>query len=182
MVGNRTLQRTILGGGLVVLLGILGCQQPPSPDELAQKALNAADPEEQESAAVELAAVANNEELEPQLREKAKIGLRKVLAESQSPPVQAACLQGLSSQWDYESMPAFLDALDHESDLIRSRAVATVERMMSVDLGGFGYRYTDPPAIRAAAIQRIRQDWEKKRDQPVFIKWRERLKEKHQQS
>ena len=161
-----------------MLLGILGCQRPPSPDDLAQKALKAATPEEQESAAVELAAVANDEELQPQLREKAKINLREVLAQSQSPPVQAACIQGLSSQWDYESMPVFLDGLDHESDLIRGRAAAAVERMMSVDLGGFGYHYTDPPAKQAPAIKRIRQDWEKKRDSPIFIKWRKRLKEK----
>ena len=131
MVGNRTLQRTILGGGPVVLLGILGCQRPPSPDELAQEALKAATPEEQESAAVELAAVANDEELQPPLREKAKINLREVLAESQSPMAQAACLQGLSSQWAYESMPAFLDALDHESDLVRSRAVAAVDKLLA---------------------------------------------------
>ena len=175
MFANRTARYIILSGGL---LGLFGCQKAPSPDELAQRALQAATPEEQEQAAVELARVANDDQLRRPLREKAKEHLRRVLAESQSAPVRAACLQGLSSLWDYESMPAFLDALNDESDLIRSRAAATVERMMSLDLAGLGYRYDDPPAKRAAAVKRVRQDWEQKRDQPVFIRWRERLKEK----
>ena len=161
-----------------MLLVITGCQQAPSPDELAQKALEAATPEEQELAALELASVANDEQLSSQLREEARKHLRRVMAESQSPAVRLACIQGLASVWDYESMPVFLDALDDKSDLIRSSAAAAVERMMSADFDVFGYRYNDPPGQRAAAIKRIRQDWEKRRDSPAFIGWRERLKEK----
>lgn len=157
---------------------MMGCQQAPSPDELAQKALEAATSEEQELAAVELARVANDNQLSSQLREEARKHLRRVMAESQSSPVRLACIQGLASVWDYDSMAVFLEALDDESDLIRSRAGATIERMMSVSLADFGYRYGDPPAQRAAAIKRVREDWDQKRDSPVFIRWRERLKAK----
>ncbi len=180
MFGDREVQYAILGGGLVVLLAVLGCQRPPSPEGLAQKALEAATPEEQELAAVELVRVASDEELGPQVREEAREHLRHVLAKSQSPPVRLACVRGLGSQWDYQGMPVLLDALDDESDLVRSGAAMAVERMMSVDLASprYQYQYADPPAKRAPAIKRIRQDWDKKRDSPIFIKWRKRLKEK----
>lgn len=178
MLRDRTVAWATLGGALVVLLAIPGCQRPPSPAELAQKALEAASPEEQELAAVELAQLASDNEQKPPLREEAREHLRRVLAESQSPPVRLACIRGLASEWDYQSMPALLDALDDESELVRSDAAMAVERMMSVTLKGFGYQYNDPPAKRAPAIKRIRQDWEKKRDSPIFIKWRKRLKEK----
>jgi uncharacterized protein (UPF0147 family) len=162
-----------------MLLAIPGCgERPPSPADLAQQALQAATAADQEQAAVTLAEVAGNDALQRQLREEARQQLRRVLGESQSPQVRAACIQGLASQWDYESMPALLDALDDSSDLVRGRARVAIERMMSVDLGSFGYKYDDPSAKRAAAIQRIRNDWEIKRDQPVFQNWMERLKKK----
>jgi HEAT repeat protein len=162
-----------------MLLAAPGCGQgPPSPTELAQQALQADTETDQELAAVKLAEMAGKNDLQPQLREEVKQQLRRVLGESQSPQVRAACIQGLASQWDYESMPALMDALDDPSDLVRGRARVAIERMMSVDLGSFGYKYDDPSAKRAAAIQRIRNDWEIKRDQPVFQNWMERLKKK----
>jgi len=175
---NRTARSPIVVFGLVVLLALVGCQQPPSPDELAQEALEAATAGEQELAAVKLAEVANDNQLQPQLRQQAKQCLQRVLKESRSPQVRAACIQGLSSLWDYDSMPAFLDALGDESDLVRGRAVVTIERMMSVSLAGFGYRYDDPSAKRAPAIERVRKEWDTTRDSPIMKKWRERLKEK----
>ena len=178
MPRDRTVPCATLGGALVLLLAIPGCQRPPSPAELAQKALEAASEEEQELAAVELAQLASDKELGPQLREEAREHLRRVLAETQSLPVRSACIRGLASEWDYQSMPALLDALDDESEVVRSDAAMAVQRMMSVNLKGFGYQYDDPPARRAPAIKRIREDWDKKRDSPIFIKWRKRLKEK----
>jgi len=177
MFRNLTAQSSILVVGLLVLLALAGCQQAPSPGELARKALEAATADQQELAAVELAEVTNNKELEPQVREEARQCLRRVLGESKSPPVRVACIQGLASQWDYESMPAFLDALDDESDLVRSRAAVTLERMMSVNLKGFGYHDRDPSATRVAAIERIREYWEEKRESPIFINWMKKKKQ-----
>lgn len=155
-----------------------GCQRGPSPTELARQALEAASPEEQELAAVELADAANNSQLQPQLRQQAKQQLRRVLTESQSPPVRAACIQGVASQWDYEGMPALLDALDDESKLVRRRAGMAVERMMSKDLSKFNYNPDDPAGKRAPAIKVIREVWEKDRDSPIMKRWRQRLKKK----
>jgi hypothetical protein len=162
---------------------LLGCQQEtPSPAELAHKALQSDDPAEQERAAVDLAQLGSNKELDPQIRDEAKQQLRHLLDKTQSPLVRKACIHGLGSLWDYESMPAMLDALDDESEAVRSAASVTVERMMSVTLAGFGYKFSDPAQKRAPAVKRIRADWETKRDSPVFIKWRERLKAKAESS
>ena len=173
MFGDRTVRYTILCGGLLLVMP--GCQRAPSPDELAQQALKAASPDEQELAAVALAQLANDDELKPQFREKAKQHLRTVLAESPAAPVRAACIQGLASQWDYESMPALLDALDDESSVVRSRAGVAVERMMSVD---FGFRHDDPPAMRQDTAKRLRGHWETWRESANFENWTKRLKEK----
>ena len=162
----------------MVLLAIPGCQRPPFPAELAQKALEAASDEEQELAAVELAQLASDNEQKPQLREEAREHLRRVLAESQSAAVRLACIRGLASEWDYQSMPVLLDALDDESDLIRGDAAMAVERMMSVDLQGFGYQYNDPPAKREAASKRLRAHWEEWRKSENYKSWQERLKKK----
>jgi hypothetical protein len=178
MSGNLTARSSILIVGLLVLPALVGCrQQAPSPGDLTREALEAATDDQQELAAVKLAEVANDEKLEPEVRAEARQCLRRVLGESKSPTVRVACIQGLASQWDYESMPAFLDALDDESELVRSRAVVTLERMMSVNLKGFGYDDRDPSAKRADAIARIRDYWDEKRETPIFINWMKRKKQ-----
>ncbi len=140
---------------------------PPSPEQLARQALEAPTPDEQEVAAVRLAG----------LGKPAKQHLRRVLSQSQSPEVRAACIGGLAVQWDYDSMPAFLDALDDDSELVRGRAGRAVERMMSVD---FDYRYDDPPEKRAAAVKRFREHWKEFRDSEILEYWKERLEEREQ--
>jgi hypothetical protein len=182
MLRDRTVAWATLGGALVLLLAISGCQRPPSPAELAQKALEAASDEEQELAAVALSQLASDNEQKPQLREEAKEQLRRVLAESQSPPVRIACIRGVASEWDYQSMSVLLDALDDESDLIRSGAAMAVEQMMSVDLVAFGYTYNDPPAKRKAASKRLRAHWEEWRKSDNYKSWQERLKKKRSQA
>jgi hypothetical protein len=99
-----------------------GGARTASPQALARNALEAAGTDERELAAVELARVANNSQLPASVRAEATQHLRAVLTESQSPPVRAACIQGLASRWDYDSMPAPVDALDDPSDLVRTGA------------------------------------------------------------
>jgi uncharacterized protein (UPF0147 family) len=163
--------------GLIALWGIPGCQQAPSPTDLAQEALQAATAEDQEAAAVKLAEVANDPQLDRQVCDEARQALRRVLKESSAPTVRAACIQGLSSQWDYESMPAFIDALDDPSEVVRGSAAVALERMMSVTLKGFRYDYRDPPAARAAAVKRIREYWDQTRESPIFINWIKKKKQ-----
>lgn len=83
----------------------------------------------------------------------AKEHLRRALSEGQSPEVRGACIRGPAVQGDYDSMPAFLDAPDDDSELARGRAGTPVERMMSVN---FDYRCDHPPEKRAAAAKRLR--------------------------
>ena len=182
MLKDRTNPWVTLSGALAALLIIPGCQGPPSPAELAQKALEAPSDEEQELAAVALSQLASDKERKPQLREEAREHLRSVLAKSQSPPVRLACIRGLASEWDYQSMPVLLDALDDESDLVRGDAAMAVERMMSVDLQVFGYMYKDPPARREAASKRLRAHWEEWRKSENYKSWQERLKKKRSQA
>jgi uncharacterized protein (UPF0147 family) len=175
MSPNRTAWSPIVVG-LMVLCAIPGCQQAPSPADLAQEALQAASAEDQELAAVKLAEVANDQQLDRQVCDEAQQELRRVLGESRSPTVRAACIQGLASLWDYESMPAFLDALDDPSEVVRGPATVSIEWMMSVSLKNFGYDYRGPPATRTAAIERIRQYWEEKREGPIFTNWMKKKK------
>jgi hypothetical protein len=173
MVRNPTVQYASLGGCLVVLVAILGWQmfsgeRAPSPEELARQALEAASPDEQEVAAVRLA----------QLGKEAKEHLRRVLAESQSPPVRTACIQGLAAQWDYQSMPVFFDALNDESELVRVRAAVAVQRMLSADMEYFNYSYRDPPEKRQAAIELLRKRWKQLRDSPKLKRWKKRVEER----
>ncbi len=71
-------------------------------------------------------------------------------------------------------MPALLDALEHESALVRGAAGAAVKRLLSVDLG---YRHDDPPERRRQAVERIRKYWDQMRDSPLMRSWRGRLLE-----
>ena len=140
---------------------------PPSPEQLARQALEAPSSDEQEVAAVQLA----------QLGRPAREHLQRVLSQSQSPQVRAACIRGLAVQWDYDSMPAMLDALDDESQWVRGRAVEAVERMMSRN---FNYQSDDPADKRAAAAFRIREHWEEFRDSEILDNWKKRLQEREQ--
>ncbi len=136
-----------------------------SPQELVQLALEAESPREREEAAARLAS----------LREPAKPYLREVLAKTTTPGVRAECLRALAELYDYESMDAILRALDDESELVRGRAEACVERMLSIESP---YHYNDPPAQRREAAEALKQYWEEHRHSPIFKKWLERLEEK----
>jgi hypothetical protein len=166
MLRNRKVQYAILGGGLPVLLAllvwqILPAERRPSPDQLARQALEAATPAEQEVAAVRLAELGTD----------AKDHLRQVLTESQSAAVRAACIRGLAAQWDYDTMPMLLDALEDPSPLVRGRAGVAVQRLLGAD---FGFRCDDPPEKRGMVVKRLRQEWERVKDTPAMQQWQRR--------
>ena len=123
----------------------------PSPEKLAQVALTGS-PGEQAVAAAQLTSQG----------EAAVPHMRRVLAEAKTPEIRARMIQGLSLEWDFESMPAFLAGMDDESLLVRVRSAAAVERV----LGSFPHRKynpRDPPEQRRAAIEFLRECWSKVR-------------------
>jgi hypothetical protein len=140
-----------------------------SPEELAEVALNSSDQQEQVTAAKELSDLG-----EPAIEQ-----LRRVLAESDIPGVRAAVITGLANQRDYDSMPKLLDALEDPSLLVRSRAGATVRRMLPTD---HGFGAADPPERRAEVVKRLRAEWERFRESPLMKKWRERKGQERKES
>jgi len=136
-----------------------------SPDELAEQALHAESPQKQEIAAFELA----------QLGKEAKQQLRRVLGESSLPQVRAECIRGLAAQWDFDSMETFLDALDDQSPLVRGRASAAVQRMMSVNVD---FPHKAPPEEREPVVKHLRQRWQSMQDSGILESWKKRLEDK----
>jgi hypothetical protein len=147
-------------------------EPPESPKELAEQAL-AGTPEKQELAAAGLERVAGKFDKTGK-RNPAQEYLAQVLLESKNPGVRAACMRGLATIWDYECVPAMLDALDDESPQVRSTAAAAVQTLLGVDCH---FQADDPPEIRQEAVRLLRNHWknfsEKKRQ-----RWEERLEEK----
>ena len=170
---DRKILFSIAGALLLVVLISYGWRWmfsgPPrqSPEELAQIALTGNTPQEREEAAVELAPLGHS----------AVEHMVRVLSESQTPEVRATMIQGLSVERDFDSMPAFLDALDDESLLVRTRAAGAVQRLLQIDVG---YRADAPREKRLAAIKIFREDWEKMRVSPGLRKFREKLRQREQ--
>ncbi len=163
MIRSPRVQYAILGCGLMVLLAILAWRfwpdaRPKSPEELARLALEAPTPDEQERAAVRLA------ELGPE----ATSHLRRVLSESQSSAVRAACIRGLAARRDYDSMPEFLKALEDESPLVRGRAGVAVQKLLGADCG---YRQDLPQRQHQAAVKALRKEWERLKDSEMMQDW-----------
>lgn len=148
--------------GLLVLT-VYGCpflSRTPvlPPEELARQALATGVPAECERAAVRLA----------QMDGSALVSLREVFEQSRTPEVRAAAITGLATQWDYESMPKLLDAMDDESPVVRARAVAAVQTMMSLN---YDYNADAPPEARQEIAGKLRETWELYRNSPGYRRW-----------
>jgi HEAT repeat protein len=143
-------QPHIVAGILTLVgLGFGGCQQRvPTPDELAQAALEADAPEDRELAAVTLS----------QLGKPAREQLLRVLGESPQPEVRAACIRGLAEQWYYGCVPLLLDTLEDDSHLVREQAGEAVQHLLRAD---YGYRADAPLAERRAVAKRLREWWQR---------------------
>ena len=77
--------------------GWLGQEQPQTPQQLTQQAIEAKDPVQCEKAVAKLAQL-------PRTGYKAAKHFREVLKKSDLPTVRATAIQGLSSEGDYDSM------------------------------------------------------------------------------
>lgn len=135
----------------------------PSPDELQQRALSAATPQEQQAAAAQLcdwgaAAL-------PQMR--------NVLSASKVPEVKSLMVQSLGNQYDYESMDLLLTALDDESVDVRQRSALAVRKMLGRSVQ---YDASAPTAERAAAVAWMRKEWDQLKQSPLLAEFKERLK------
>ena len=150
------------------------------PEKLAQLAVSAPTPEEKVKAASELvrssdAAVEHMREVLRQYHRPAASGHNSPTADpaagsqslatstgqqsgNEASEVKAMMITGLAQEWDFDSMPMFLEALDDESYLVRARAHLAVQRLLQVDVG---YRPEDPPEIRRQYIQKFREEWQK---------------------
>jgi hypothetical protein len=120
---------------------------------------------EQQSAAVELV----------RLGAPALPQMRQVFHESQSRDVRAQMILGLAQQWDLDSMPAFLEAMDDPSPLIRGRAAMAVKKILTT-VGD--YRADDPPEKRRLALQAVRKRWDEMRASPRFPLYQQRAEAK----
>jgi hypothetical protein len=164
----------ILIGILLALLVGMGLfwalrEREPTPEELVRQALDeTATAEQREVAAVRLG----------QMGKRANGHLRQVLAASQTAEVRAATIWGLSAQWDYESMPALLDALDDPSPLVRERACAAVETMIAFDSG---YKAHASAESRKAAAKKMLDVWNRYKDSPPYQRWRKELEKREKQ-
>lgn len=150
--------------GAIAFYGWRWASQRPvvySPEVLAEQALHADTPEVREESAVKLATQASESR---QL-------LRQVFRETESSPVRAACITGLSRSWDYDSMDDLLIALEDESPLVRGRAGAAVQKMLGVD---FYFRANDPLERRAAAIEKLREAWHQMQSSGKLTEWNSR--------
>lgn len=145
------MSKTVFAAGFVIVVALVGVvlflgsrSGLASAEELANRALNGATPEEQQRAALDLGRV-GAAALEP---------LRRVLAESKTPEVRAAAIEGLLDLQDYTSVPIFLSLLDDPSPLVRGRAGVAVTQLLGRN---FQYVAEDPPAKRSEAIQKMKR-------------------------
>jgi hypothetical protein len=150
--------------------GWLSAPRPVTPQQLAETAVSAPTPQQRIEAAAKLTAHKLTQIDSPVAIEE----MSRVLHESTDSEVKAAMIQGLAAGRDFDSMDAFLAALDDESLLVRTRAHGAVKRLLQIDAG---YRPEAPREQRLKKIKIYRDDWEKMRISPGLRKFREKLKQ-----
>ena len=158
---------------LVVVLvwyawGWLSGPRPVTPQQLGDTAVSAPTPQQRAEAAVKLTPMDTPAAIEQ---------MSRVLHESTDPQVKAAMIQGLAVDQDFDSMEAFLAALDDDSLLVRTRAHGAVKRLLQIDAG---YRPEAPREQRLEKTKIYREEWEKMRVSPGLRKFREKLKQQRE--
>jgi hypothetical protein len=167
-----------VAGGLVVLVAaywgwrlLKPAPKKATPQQLAETALNpSAPPEKRQEAAAELA------QFSPREAPAAPQEMTRVYHESREPEVKAVVIQGMASNWDYDSIDTLFAAMDDESLLVRARAHAAVVHLLEVDAG---YRADAPREERLAKIKMYRDDWAKYKHSPALRKFREKIKQEN---
>jgi len=124
-----------------------------APELLARRALTAPTVQEREKAALDLARSG------PQ----ALPHLRRVLAESDTPVVRAAVIEGLGGQRDWPSMPQLLDALEDDDLQVRGRAGVAVSRILGLE---FFFQADDPFEQRQPVVGEMRACYEAMQKSP----------------
>ena len=146
--------------------GWLGQEQPQTPQQLTQQAIEAKDPVQCEKAVAKLAQL-------PRTGYKAAKHFREVLKKSDLPTVRATAIQGLSSEGDYDSMSLIIAALDDPDPLVRGRACAAVESMLGVR---FDMRHDDSVEKRKVKIKLVKDAWQEMQNSPMMKDWERRRK------
>ena len=136
-----------------------------APDELEAVALSTASDDERQLAAAELA----------DWGEDAKPHMRRVLKQTKTAAVKANVIGGLAQIYDYESMEDLLAGLADDSDLVRNRSGAAVERMLGRRMG---LRSRVPPDVWAKKIEAVRKEWESLKGTPLLEDFKQRLQAK----
>jgi hypothetical protein len=85
----------------------------------------------------------------------------RVLDLSKQPEVRVACIQGLTEQWDYRSMPLLLDLMNDPSAAVRLQAGEAVQYLLRTDCQFSQVNGDNQQAERQPVIKRLRSDWEK---------------------
>ncbi len=144
--------------------GWLSEEQPQTPQQLTQQALEAEGPVEREMAVARLAQL-------PTTGQKASVHLRQVLQKSDLPSVRATAIQGLASEGDYDSLDVIIAALNDPDPLVRGRACAAVEDMLGMR---FDMRHDDPIEKRKIKIKLVIDAWQNMQNSPVLEDWKKR--------
>lgn len=144
-----------------------GWKWPASPEKLAGKALNGPTVAERATAAVGLSGCGY----------RAVEQLRRVLRESDTAVVRAACIEGLGAIQDYESMDLFIELLQDESVVVRGTAGPVVSKMVMVQDPRHVYRASDSNEERQGAVESLTQSWEELRGSPLLNRYKRLLEE-----
>jgi len=139
-----------------------------TPEELYEIATTASDNGEREKATAELSdcGAAGVEHLV------------KLLDKSHPDSVRALAIQGLQANWHFDSMPAFLNALNDSSLIVRGRAKVAVENFTG---RRFEFKPNGPKKDREAVVAHIRKEWEQLSDSAGFQAWMKRKANSSQQ-
>jgi hypothetical protein len=170
---NQRRQYAILACALAMLLMVLGWQflggqRPPSTEDLVATALGDGTVKQRQYAAVKLG----------ERGKSARQQILVVLDQSKQPEVRVACIQSLTEQWDYRSMPLFFDLLNDPSAAVRLQAGETVGHLLRWDYEFRKVNGDNQQKDRQAVVEMMRSDWERfKRDRLCQTYIREKLGE-----
>ncbi len=166
MCSSRSLW-AVLAGLFLLVIFVYGYRWlfPPvarakSADELAAAALGDGSVKDRQYAAVKLG----------ELRKPARQQLLQVLDQSQQPEVRVACIQSLTEQWDYRSMPRLMDLMNDPSAAVRLQAGEAVQSLLRMDCHFNKVNGDNQQAERQAVIKRLQSEWEKFK-RPGELSW-----------
>jgi HEAT repeat protein len=173
MVSTRLKVLLAVLGAVVLCVGAFqayfylgGGEGSASPEQLAQEALSGSTVEDRAKAAVGL----------ENCGYKAHEELRRVLQESDTAEVRAACIRGLGAIEDYDSMELMMDLLEDESLIVRGTAGSAVTSMLVMASGvQTRFKADGTEEERRQAAETLREEWEQLRESPLLNRYRRKL-------